>query len=170
MGYWGIRCGNEWMDSSTNLFIEVRWHNEDTVGALGKEPVLIMAVPYGAPKATVCRVGNPLRGFQQVKRWKEPTRPRPRGGARRMEDASGAAARGPVSVPMPGVPWWVSPVSPVLRHHRWTLLSAFIIISFSFPRKRQASIKPRCWLQRSGKGFGWASVSNANLNIYATAV
>lgn len=63
MGYWGIMCGNEWLDSSANLFMEMPWHNEDAADALVEILFLITAIPYGFPKVRVYPMKIPLKHF-----------------------------------------------------------------------------------------------------------
>lgn len=65
------------MDSSANLFIEVPRHNEDTVGALVKILFLIIAIPYGFPKATVYQMENPLKDFYLERRLQSFSRKEP---------------------------------------------------------------------------------------------
>lgn len=63
MGYWGIMSGNEWLDSSAKLFMEMPWHNEGTADALVEIVFLITAIPYGFSKMKVYLMKNPLKHF-----------------------------------------------------------------------------------------------------------
>lgn len=53
--------GNDWMDSSGNLFTGVPRHNENIVGASLKILFLITDRPYGFPEVTVYRTETPLQ-------------------------------------------------------------------------------------------------------------
>lgn len=56
-------CGNECLDSSANLFMEMPLYNEDTADALVEILFLITAIPYGFPKVRVYLMKIPFKHF-----------------------------------------------------------------------------------------------------------